>query len=259
MSITGSNNQGNVTALAKLWRALPIEIAKGNVDGYSQMNKFGENPAVSAAEDLWDFGGTYTFSTTADIDKLSSSDDSDTQSITVIGLDANWDEVIQTKTLTGQAKVTLDTPLIRVYRMYNNGSTDIAGVVYCYVDGDITAGEPDTDADVRAIINGSSNQTLMCVFTVPRGKTAYFLQGYIGISRRATAATDFAWMARPFGGVFRQQSRMSLNSQGSGTWQFRYALPPSVPEKTDIKIRILDTSAVVGVGGGFDVLMVDNE
>ena len=41
-----------------------LEVAKGNVVGHSQMNKYGHNPEVTTAtdpEDVWSGGGLYEF------------------------------------------------------------------------------------------------------------------------------------------------------------------------------------------------------
>ena len=260
MIINGETNNSNMVALGKLWRAEPLEIAKGNVEDYSYINKFGNNPAVgTGGADIWGYGGFYTFSTTADIDTLSSSSALDTQSITVVGLDTNWNQVTQTVTLNGQSKVTLTTPLIRAFRMYNNSATSLAGVVYLYVDDTITAGVPNTATKVRAIINNGNNQTLMCIYSVPVGKTAYFLQGYVALSNKNAAAATLKWSARLFGGAFRIQSVLALNSAGSSTWQYRYAIPPALPEKSDIMISAIETSATVAISGGFDILLMDND
>jgi hypothetical protein len=237
-------------------------IAEGSIQGYSLMEKFGENPVITTGtdpEDVWDGGGIYTFSTAADIDRLSSSDAADTMDITVYGLDENWEEVVQTITLTGQTPVALTTSLIRVYRMVNAGSVDIAGDVYCFKNGAVTDGVPDVAADIRAIIRNGNNQTLMTVYTVPAGKTGYFWGGYVAISRGVTTANvDFTWRARPFGSVFAVKSRIACVSNGNSTWNYTYKSPVALPEKTDILIRAEEVSQTCGVSGGFTVILRDN-
>ena len=38
-----------------------LDIARGVVPGYSQVNKFGHNPTATAGDDIWGGGGTYVF------------------------------------------------------------------------------------------------------------------------------------------------------------------------------------------------------
>lgn len=241
-----------------------IQVAAGNVPGYSAINKFGYNSDIdtgSTPEDVWDYGGVYTFSTTADIDQLSSSDNGDTQLVTLIGLDANWDEVSQTKTLTGQTPVTLDTPLLRIYRMYNSGSSDFSGNIYVSTNGAaLTAGVPDVATTVRAMVTNGNNQTLMCIYTIPAGHSAFFISGYVAYAKSSSTGAILEWRARPNGGVFQIKSIISLLGQGSSTWSYHYGIPPMLPEKTDIKITCSDVEANnTGVSGGFDMILIDND
>lgn len=238
-------------------------VAEGSIPGYSVIEKFGENPDVEegdAPEDVWDYGGIYVFSSTADIDRLSSSGAGDTQDILVIGLDEDWNEVQQVATLTGQTPVALATPLIRVYRMVNVGTADLVGNVYCFVDGGVTGGVPDDSSDIRAGIRNGNNQTLMCVYTVPNGKTGYFWGGYVAVSRSGPqpANVDFTWRARKEGGVFTVASRISCISAGSSSWNYEYKSPVQLPAKTDVVIRCDAVSNDCGVSGGFTVLLKDN-
>jgi hypothetical protein len=69
----------------------------------SAIHKFGTTGALAqnTETDVWDYSATentYTFSTTADIDSVSSSSASDTQLVTINGLDTNWLQVEQTAT-----------------------------------------------------------------------------------------------------------------------------------------------------------------
>ncbi len=256
-------SQAVISRLEGIRRSNYLEIAKGNVDGHSVMHKFGQNLDIDTGthEDIWDFGGVYTFSTTADIDTLSSSDATDGQVVRVYGLDANWEACEQNVTLNGQAKVTLDTSLIRVYRMVNIGATDIAGVVYCYVDGDITDGVPDTDEDVRAIINGENNQTLMAIYTIPVGYTGYLINSYVSLTKARTAKTaEMVFKARPYGSVFQTKATIGLNSAGTSYIDRTRITPSKMPEKTDIKVHCEEVSASdTSVSAGFEIILVRGE
>jgi hypothetical protein len=242
----------------------PLAVAMGLIPGTSSMNKFGENPEVATGtdpEDIWDYGGLYTFSTTADIDQVSSSDDGDTQDVTFIGLGDDWSEVTQIVTLTGQTPATLDTPLRRIYRGYNSNATDFVGDIYVTTNGaTLSSGVPTVANTVRCMIRGANNQTLMCIYTVPAGKTAYFMSGYVAMSGTGVQAesSKFSWNARPFGGVFQVKSKLSCVTTGGSTWFYHYGVPVALPEKTDVKITSLEVTATMPVSGGFDLILVDN-
>ena len=139
-----------------------LAIAKGDVVGHTFIHKYGRSPDFDNTDgdvSIWDGaddGGTdemqYNYSTSAIIDSLVSSNAGDTQNIEVQGLDTNYALVTQTITITGQTRKALDTSLIRVFRLVNVGSTDVAGNVYCYEDTALTAGVPiDTTVQLEAL------------------------------------------------------------------------------------------------------------
>lgn len=248
-----------------------LEISKGNVPGTTYVNKFGENPEITTAsdpEDVWDGGGIYNWSPSAETYYISSSDATDTQDIMVFLLtedgSGDWNEETIIVTLQGQTKVeitqTTDTP-IRLYRMINRGTTDIAGIVYVYADSTVTAGVPDVATTIRGQIVNGNNQTLMTVYTVPSGKTGYFCQGYVAIGKGGGATAkgaSFSWRARLFGEVFAVKGKIECVNTGSGWWKYKYCVPESVPEKTDIIIRCDQVTATSAVYAGMDIILVDN-
>jgi hypothetical protein len=243
-------------------------VSEGLEPQYSYIEKFGQAPSVTTSTDpadLWEGSAIsgaeiYTFSTTADIDRLSSSDNGDTQDIQIFGLDSNWEEVTQTVTLTGQTPVALSTSLIRVYRMINRGTTDLAGTAYCFVNGSTTNGVPDTATDIRAVIDNGNNQTLMGIYTVPANKTGYFWGGYVSAASSGVQnqSADFTWRARLFGEVFAIKSKITVMGSGKSSWDYTYKIPVALPEKTDVLIRVDEVSATMGLAGGFTVLLKDN-
>lgn len=244
-----------------------LDIARGYVSNHTYVKKFGLAENIDTADgyvDIWDgcnvaaASKTYTFSTAADIDSLSSSDNGDTQDVTVVGLDTNWDEVTQTITLTGQTRAALTTSLIRVYRMYNAGTTDFAGNVFCFKNVALTDGVPNTAANIRAIVQGANNQTLMAIYTIPAGYTGYLVRGWANQAINKTAANTIKFMAREFGGVFRVQRTQGLNSVGSSLVETDEKLPFVIPEKTDLKVMANTTANDMALGAGFDIVLEKN-
>lgn len=256
-----------------------LAIAEGDVTGKTFIHKFGQAPDFDITDTfvtVWDGANDargaqqlmdYVFSTSADIEEMASTNGADTQEIEIQGLDANYELVTQTKALTGQAPVTLDTPLIRVFRLKNIGNTDLAGDVTVATNnavwsgGQVTAG---TASEQRAIINNGNNQTLMAVYTVPAGKTGYMRDWYAAQSNETGGffGTDgsctIKLKARPFGEVFQLKHISSIKSNGTGAYQHRYTEPEVFEEKTDIIMESNTSVDAAAVAAGFDIVLVDN-
>ena len=247
-----------------------LAIAKGDVIGHSFVHKFGRAPDFDTGDGevtVWDGANDaltnemqYNYSATAIIDSLVSSNSGDTQAIKVEGLDSSYALVTQTITITGQTRKALDTNLIRVNRLINVGSTDIAGNVYCYEDTALTAGVPIDTTKIRAIIIDGSNQTEMAVYTVPAGKTGYLRQWFAS-SSGAKKTTNYLTKlkARPFGQVF--QLKHSSSIADAAPYIHSYIEPEAFTEKTDIEMTasITDTGITeAAVSAGFDIVLVDN-
>jgi len=250
-----------------------LAISKGDVTGHSVVQKFGNAPNFDSGDGIvtiWDGAedGTawelmnYNYSTTADIDSISSSNAGDTSEVTVIGLDADYNEVSQTVTLNGQTRVALTTSLIRVYRAFNANSVDFLGHVIIYVNGTLSGGVPTNNADIRAIIDPVNQQTEMAVYTIPAGKTGYLTRGYASTSggnRNSNYVIRF--YAREFGKVFRLQNVNSISDNASSIIVLDYFAPLKIPEKTDLEVRVETTESPItaaSVSAGFDLVLVDN-
>lgn len=238
-----------------------LRVAQGVEPGYSFIEKFGENPDVNGVmEDVWSQGGMYVYSTTADIDTISSSNIGDGQQITIVGQLADNTEVTQTATLNGQSKVTLSTPLFRVYRAFNIGSTDFAGDVYIYPDTAIVTGVPTNPAFIRVKIISDSNQTEMALYTIPKGKQGFFLGGYVSMNNSlANNFATFTWRLRLLGQVFRVQSRISCTGSGASHWAYHYDIPNGpIPAGTDIVVSVDEVgTANTACAAGFTILLQD--
>ena len=250
-----------------------LAIAKGDVANTSFTHKFGNAPDFDQGDGevtIWDGAedGTswenmvYDYSSTADIDRISSSNAGDTQSISITGLDTNYDEVTQTATLNGQNKVTLSTSLIRVYRAYNNDSTNLSGHVFIYPDTAITSGIPDDASKIRAIIDPSNQQTEMALVTVPDGYTGYMRSWYASTSGASKSSNYIIRLkSRNTGKVFRLKHVSSISDTGNSYIQHKYEEPEVFAERTDIEMTVEMTAAggtAASVSGGFDIVFVQN-
>lgn len=250
-----------------------LSIAEGNVTGKSFVHKFGKAPDFDNSDGevtLWDGAedGTawelmsYIYSSTADIDSISSSNVGDNQEIVVEGLDINWEFVSQTVTLNGQTRVALSTSLIRCFRAYNNDSSVFAGHVFVFVNVALAGGVPTVPADIRAIIHPEAQQTLMTVYTVPVGKEGYIRDWYAstaGANRSSNYPIQLK--IRLFGKVFRTRHYTALSDDGTSAYQHKYEEPEGpLPEKTDIEMTcemLVAGGTAAAISGGFDLVLKD--
>jgi len=234
-----------------------LDVSAGRIPGTSKINKFGRNQDIdTTSEDVWDGGGIYTFSTTADITHAVSASASDTFDIRVIGLDTNWDEVIQDVTLTGTTAVALTTPLIRCYRAYNISATAALGNIQVGV-GTTTGSF--SAANLRAQITQGFEQTLMAIYSIPRGKTGYATNFWASLNRTgASASVDTTVNIRNFGGVFRALLTTGCITSATSLFQRDWNPYPAIEEKTDVKISAISSANNTDISAGFDIILVDN-
>lgn len=237
-----------------------LKVSQAKIQGNTSIDKYGENSDVDTStvpEDITEIGGLYNYDAdnTAPIVSLISDNAADSEPIKVIGLDINGEEVDQTITLNGTTRVALTTPLWRVYRMENDGVNDIQGTVYCYVG---TGGVP-VQADQRAIISNSNNQSLMAIYTVPLGKVGFLVRGEVGGSRSQNTGTiQFAYYSRRYGKVFKIKKRVDTTNQGSSVYQDVRSFPDIIPALTDIRLTVENVSSNnTGAFATFDILLVD--
>jgi len=237
-----------------------LEIARGNVDRLSVVNKFGENDNIAngVREDIWDLGGTYPFPTTADITHIKQATDQATmrsKTIEVQGLNSSWDLVTQNVVLNATNTTTLvilGTPLIRVFRM-----RVLANVV-----GTANILLTNVGATVNyAQISTGNNQTLMAIYTVPRGFNAYITNYYYDYVRDSVKDPDSVefglWTSDKANNyAFQNKHYVGLPKLASGQQHF-FKPYFKVGQKTDIKMTALSDGADANVHAGFDIILED--
>lgn len=217
--------------------------------------KFGFNSAISTDEEtVWDGGGIYSYISTAGSVSVVSSDAVDdidgtgAQKITIQGLDENWLPKSLEVDMDGTSSTTVASTFIRVFRAFVSqaGSGEVNA-------GDITLSIGGTTV---AKISADMGQTLMAVYTVPAGFTAYITQW--SFSSGASASNkylDGRLIVRKNAGIIQTKARATVQNTA-----FVQDLPKAtvVSEKDDIEVRAVTSSGTDAVSGTFTVLLKRN-
>ena len=222
-----------------------LQIARGLVRGAYSVNKFGYNNAVpsNAYETIWDGSNLYTYISTAGTATVTSSDTASDNggTVTVYGLDANYDLVQETLTIGGSAG---SQSFYRVFRAtLDSANTGTSNV------GTITVTVDSTSA---AIISPARGQTLMAIYTIPRGKRGYLVQLDVG-SQKDLENEIVLVVKNGSGNVFQTKEFISVRG---GYNAKTYQLPVPIEEKYDIEIRA-KSSATSAVSAGFELIVAD--
>lgn len=249
-----------------------LEIARGNVEGQSSVNKFGRATDVDSTQtDIHDGANatdsvvTYVAPTAARVHQLTSTstdDDGDpagtgAQTVQVFGL-TDWDtaEANQTLTMDGTSNVATNSYVL-IHRMKVTASGASGPNV-----GVVTA-TADTDGTVSAQINVGEGQTQMAVYGVPSTQTAYVTGYYVsGLKAVVAASWDIKLLVNPFPDVdetvFLTKHTLGIKSDGTTkmTHDFRPYL--AVPGPAIIKIAANASVVNTDVSAGFDIILVDN-
>ena len=234
-----------------LYEHNPLAIAKGEVNGYSSIHKFGAVPSLSinTTGTIWDVDDTIypwsAFDTAGvlNIPAVNAGDDGD--KVTVFGLDENFNEIEEEFTLSSTVTVTGTKTFSRVYRAYYYDSTTNAG--------DISVRRGTTTV-LR--IKAGKAQTLMCIYTVPAGYTAYLTQGTASIKYGGDASIEM--FVRYFG---QTSFRIGHAGEVAGTgmpYHYKFTVPIAIPEKSDIDVRASVRSTNSKVTAAFDMILVQN-
>jgi len=248
-------------------------VAMDMVPGFSHVNKFGHNPAAADGDDVWGGGGVYGFyptsAVTIDIKSSSGSDvaaGTGARTVIIQGLDENWEEQTSAEiTLTGATEAAVAGTWMRIFRCIvvtaGSGKTNAGNLtVQC-----VGAAGGLSDNTVGIYVTAGDGQTQRTIYTIPAGKTGYFVKGYVGVADddKNGEVVEFQYLMRPntvADGAWAVKGEIGCNSVGSSHWVYEYGIPAGpIPEKTDIRIRVLDTTvATIGVVGGYDVLLQDD-
>lgn len=214
------------------------------------VHKFGYNPALSnqGYESIWFTGGLYPWSVfdagTQSI-FVKSTSASDTGDITVEGLDADWNKVTTTKTMTGATAIQLDQTFRRIYRAEYVDTANI-GVISIHA----ASGTGTVVASIQELLN----QTQIGLYTIPAGYTGYLLN-YTASCGKGDDATIRMFTRETNDTLsFKLKTEVKIYQ---ATHLHEFASGLLLPEKTDIDFRARTTSAGSEMIINFDMILVD--
>jgi len=225
-----------------------INISAGRAVNHFSVHKFGFNPQINDVEEtIWQQGGIYVYPTSAvamTVTSASGATDSGVQ-IVVEGLNENWDRADETVTLNASGTATTTTTFIRINRTYTVGATAAAGQV-----------TTSNNSVNYAIQTALDQQTLQCVYSVPRGYACFLVQNDISVhTENTTKYGETRLMARQFGSVFRTQDKHTV---GNHMGPIEYKIPKRYPAKTDLEVRAVASSsnADLTCAASLDLIMI---
>ena len=235
-----------------------LEVAKGNIPGHERWVGFAHNESVGTSLfTIWWPATAYTFPPSASVMKVSSSSASDTsagtgaRTIEIEGLDANFAEITETVTLTGQTAVNTTNSFYRINEVEvltaGSGKTN-AGNIYVGT-GTVTAGVP---ATIYGIAAAGYSHSFHGFYTVPANKKLYLHT--LRVSSGTQKATEVRLIQNPNTGVDHTHWDTHFFQDGLEE-TFR---PPIVfEEKSDLEMRAKVDAGTAPISVNGEGILVD--
>lgn len=199
-----------------------LSIATGMDDEVKPVHVFGFVDGIGSSDvpsSIYNGGGLYPFVSSASQLSLVSTA-SDTMSATVKGLDSNYDEIEETVTLTGTTAVSTTQSFLRVHSLSTSDTN--AGVITASIGSDV----------LGKIEVGSAN-SLMAVYTVPRGCTAYLTGLDVSVNKGHDAQVSM------FTGNGSFSQVQFTSDVYESAYSYRPCNPIKLPQMTDIDFRVV--------------------
>ena len=234
------------------------------------LHKFGHNTDVGQDETgytVWETGAddpheTFVADLVNSIDSISSGEAGDGQVMVVQGHTSTTNSagetvktfVSQEVTLNGTTRVPLGTPLNRVQRAYNDGTTTLAGRVYIYENGDLTAGKPQTTTDIHLTVDPVSNQSEKAALSLASTEYLIMTHMHFGVLERTSATVEVSLQVRLQGKIFRTRETFAAG-QGGADYDI---LPYMVfPPNCDIRLTSISSANTTEVAGSISGYYAD--
>lgn len=170
-----------------------LAVGAGKIEGHSIFYAHGFSDVASTDNRMiHPSSDEYFFKDTPSTLYLTSSDDTDTQVVTLDWLNEDYLPVTSSVTLQGQTPVEIGLG-IRVNKAFTTDVTATIGSVFVSNALSHTDGVPEIEDTVMCYLPGPQTRT-MALFTVPDGHTAFGFKGFFSSSKGKDC--DFYWNTR---------------------------------------------------------------
>ena len=248
---TGAVNQ----SITRTGRNEPFElqVARSQISFHNVVNIFGYQASVTTASiPVWENASVYTYPTSA-LTMTYASTASETLTMTVTGLDANYAVVTDTVTFTAgtSGTATNGTQFFRINSMVVTSTGTLGGANV----GTITAKNSGTTYAQIAIGVG---KTQMAIYTVPAGFSFYLNRIDVFASNQYTSANNLMfinWQQNP-------ATKVAFNVAQSpfiSILDIHRQYPLIYTEKTDIQFRVNTSAGTYAVGAFGEGVLVAND
>ena len=225
-----------------------LQVARGQIPGHRFVHRMARVPSMSINETgtLWDVSDTiYPWSAwdtagTISVTRASASDAD--KNVIITGLDTDYNEITETITLTAASGNTSVNSFKRIESVRMNGTSANVGVITVL-----------KGATTVALIVAGVGQSLMGIYTVPAGYTAYLHQGVMTIQNGADATGTFYY--RIPGDRFMVGHTFEV---ASSEYHYAFTCPFALPEKSDLDVRAKVRTNNALVTAAYDLTLIKN-
>ena len=110
----------------------------------------------------------------------------------------------------------------------------------------------------QAQVEIEQGQTLMALYTVPAGQTAYMHRFYYSINKKTAISANLRLFVKPFGGAWNLKSLLGAGSTGDNSDDRDFKIPMPIAEKTDIRMTAIANVTGGDISAGYDIVLVEN-
>ena len=223
-----------------------LAVAAGQVSDAQVVNIFGVNSDLGDTyETLWNYGGVYTYPSSAASLSCVSSSASDTMAVLLVGVDANYYPITDTVTLNGTTPVSSAKAFLRLNQAVILSGENAGNIT-------ITSG-----ATVVGYIAIGLGLTQACNYTVPANHSLYIFR--IDLTSGTVNPNKYI--------IYRNYTRTSTGRVlrvAEATWQndmqsFDRQVPFKVAQKTDFQFEAKSSSGTNEVSIFVEAILARND